>query len=218
MTLPRPPLLLCLLVIACLVPEMVLLGADWGLWGSARWRPLAYANGAFWAGLLKGWQANYPGQAVLMFFSHALLHAGPAHAVGNALALWVAGRAVTQHLGTQGLGLVTLASVIGGGVAFGLLSHTAAPMVGASGAVFGLAAAWLWCAGAEAPNGRWWRRLAGLAGLVVLNLVTWAMLSGQLAWETHLGGVIGGILTASLLGRTTSGADRQTGGPTGPAG
>ena len=204
MTPRRPALLIWLMVIACLLPELVLLGADLGLWGSARWRPLAYANGAFWAGLLHGWQANYPGQGLAMFLTHAVLHAGPAHAVGNALALWITGGAVRQHLGARGLGLVTLASVLGGGLAFGLLARTPAPMVGASGAVFGLAAAWLWCAAANPPQGRWRRRLAGLVGLAGLNLATWVMLAGQMAWETHLGGVAGGMLAAALLDRKAS--------------
>ena len=199
MTPSRPALLLSLLVVACVVPELVLLAADWGLWGSSRWRPLAYSYGAFWAGLLHGWQPNYPGQALLMFVTHAVLHAGPGHAAGNALALWVTGGAVMQRVGGRGLGLVTLASVLGGGAAFGLLARTAAPMVGASGAVFGLATAWLWYAAAEAPEGRWRRRLMGMTGLAGLNLVSWMVLSGQLAWETHLGGVIGGLLAATLL-------------------
>lgn len=209
MTSRHPALLLRLappvlwgLVLACVVPELVLLAADWGLWGSSRWRPQAYAYGAFWAGLLHGWQPNYPGQAVLMFGSHALLHAGPAHAAGNALALWITGGAVMQRLGARGLVSVILASVLGGGAAFGLLAQTAAPMVGASGAVFGLAAGWLWLAAPEAPEGPWRRRLAGLAGLAGLNLASWVALSGQLAWETHLGGVIGGLLAAALLDRT----------------
>lgn len=189
-----------MLAILCLLPEAMLLGADWGFWGSARWRPLAYTQGAFWAGLLYGWTPNFALQPVTMFFSHAWLHAGPGHLAGNLLALLWLGPQVVARRGHGALFGLWLVSMLGGGAAFGLLATSAAPMVGASGALFGLAANWLMDEVAQAP-----RRSAqalrgvGLLGLLLaLNVGTWVLQGGQLAWETHLGGFLAGLALAVL--------------------
>jgi len=188
----------------CVLTELVLLGADFGLWGSQRWRPLSYQYGAFWAGLLHGWRPNYAAQPVLMFVSYAFLHAGPGHLIGNMLGLFGLGRIAARRLGAGGFLGLYLASALGGGAAFGLLSRSPSPMVGASGAIFGLAAAWVvwewqdrrqagargWAAAAPAI----WITLA-LAGF---NLAMWLFLSGMLAWQTHLGGFVAGAGFAAL--------------------
>ena len=67
--------LICILLI-CIVIEMVLQGADYGFWGSPRWRGLAYQYGGFWRGLLGNWQPNYTSQPVMMFASYGFLHGG----------------------------------------------------------------------------------------------------------------------------------------------
>jgi rhomboid protease GluP len=184
---PRP---LIVLIATCLTTEIVLSCADHQLIGTPLWRPLAYQNGGFWAGLLGDWQANYALQPYLMFLTYGFLHAGPAHAVGNMLALWPLGLLLISQTGLRRFVIVYLAALLGGGAAFGLLSTSPAPMVGASGAVFGLAAAMIvvdWHG-----HYRLWRSLAGAAGLAFINLVTWVALQGQLAWETHLGGALAG--------------------------
>jgi membrane associated rhomboid family serine protease len=181
----------------------MLLGADWGLWGSARWRPLAYTQGAFWAGLLYGWTPNYPLQPVAMFFSYAWLHAGPGHLAGNLAALLWLGPQVVARRGNGGLLLFWCLSVLGGGAAFGLLTSSPAPMVGASGALFGLAADWL-VAEVRREN-RWGARLLRalvlFALLLLLNVAAWFLQGGQLAWETHLGGFLAGLALAVLWRR-----------------
>lgn len=187
----------------CVIPELMLLGADWGLWGSARWRPLAYTQGAFWAGLLYGWTPNYPLQPVAMFFSYAWLHAGPGHLAGNLAALLWLGPQVAARRGNGGLLLFWCLSVLGGGAAFGLLTSSPAPMVGASGALFGLAADWL-VAEVRREN-RWGARLLRalvlFALLLLLNVAAWFLQGGQLAWETHLGGFLAGLALAVLWRR-----------------
>jgi len=187
--------LLGLLVLTCL-PELLLTAADWGLAGSARWRPEAYQYGAFWAGLLHGWRPNYAGQPALMFVSYAFLHGGLAHLAGNMLVL--------LSFGAAGFLAAYLASAIGGGLAFGLISDSIRPMVGASGALFGLAGALVaWDGLDRRAEGRplWpvWRAVLGYMGL---NLALWAALSGQLAWETlSVGGFFTGAASAALLAR-----------------
>lgn len=74
-------------------------------------------------------------------------------------------------------------------------------MVGASGALFGLAGAWLAWDGQEARAHRapLWPVLGRMAGLVVLNIALWVLQGGLLAWETHLGGFVAGWLWAMWI-------------------
>lgn len=194
------PLAVWGLALGCAAPELVLLGADWGLWGSARWRPLAYAQGAFWAGLLYGWTPNYAAQPYAMFLSYAWLHAGPGHLAGNLAGLAWLGPQVVARRGVRGLVLIWLAAGLGGAAAFGALTASPAPMVGASGALFGLAADWVVAEVRAAPHwrGRVLRGLGLAALLMALNAATWVLQGGQLAWETHLGGFLAGLALAAL--------------------
>lgn len=190
----------------CVVPELVLLGADWGIWGSARWRQFAYTQGAFWAGLLYGWTPNFALQPVTMFFSYAWLHAGPSHLAGNVAALLWLGPKVVARRGTIGFIALWCASALGGAAAFGLLTQSSAPMVGASGALFGLAAEWVVT---EVRNARLWHhrllRAVGLGALLLaLNAAVWSLQGGHLAWETHLGGFLVGLALASVWRDLTS--------------
>lgn len=193
--------LLCLLL-SIAAAELVLQGAGWGLWGSARWRQLAYQYGAFWAGLLHGWHPNYTAQPYVMFFSYAFLHSGFGHMFSNLAATVPLGLMVLERRRGRDLALVWLAAIPGGGLGFGLLATSAAPMVGASGAVFGLAGAlvtWRWQEDRAAGQPATMRALVVTAGLVALNLVMWLSLGGMMAWETHLGGFIAGAVMAMLL-------------------
>ena len=204
-------MLIGLIGLVCL-PEMILLLADYGLLGSPRWRLLAYQFGAFWAGLLHGWQPNYSAQPGLMFFSYAFLHTGPAHLTGNILGLGWLGARIIDRWGSGRFVGIYLASLLGGAAGFGILTYSSAPMIGASGAVFGLAAAWMlgeWQdrrAGAQAAGQSRWAALKPAVGLTLVligfNLVIWLLQNGQLAWETHLGGFLAGLLTAMALART----------------
>ena len=197
----RPPRLALWIGGICILIELGLQAADLGLVGSPLWRSLAYQNGAFWPGLLWGWQPNYAAQPVLMFASHAFLHGGLLHLVGNMLALASLGRIAAGHVGPGGFALIYGLSVLGGAVAFGLLALGPQPMVGASGALFGLAGAWQYWeyAGARPGRDRLWHLARVIAGLILLNLVLWLAFSGALAWQTHLGGFVAGWAVARFL-------------------
>lgn len=191
---PAVPAAVWLLALLCALPELALWGADWGLWGSARWRPLAYAQGAFWAGLWHGWGPNYAAQPWVMAVTYAWLHTGPGHLLGNLAALLWLGPGVVARHGTRGLAAIWIAATLGGAAAFGLLTASPLPMVGASGALFGLAADWL-LAEVRALPGRRARSLrasALLALLLALNAAGWVLQGGHLAWQTHLGGFVAG--------------------------
>lgn len=187
--------------------EAVLQAADQGLLGSPVWRGLAYQNGAFWAGLLHNWRPNYPGQAITMFWSYAFLHGGVGHLAGNMLSLFLLGSRLIVRLGPRGFLLLYFASSLGGGAGFGLLSQSPHPMVGASGALFGLAGGLIWLEAAERYKLRitLWPLVGAILGLVLLNALMWLALEGVLAWETHLGGFVAGATVAAFW----SGSDEK---------
>ncbi len=75
-------------------------------------------------------------------------------------------------------------------------------MVGASGALFGLAGAWLVdeIRRMQSQRDRLLRGVLGLVALLTINAVAWVLQGGQLAWETHLGGLLAGLVFAAVWG------------------
>lgn len=186
----------------CVLIEAVLSLGDLGLLGSVRLRQTVFENGAFWPGLVRGgWRANYPGQGWAMFVTYGFLHGGPVHMVTNMLTLVSLGPLVAARVGARGLAVLYAGAMLGGAGGFGLLAETYSPMVGASGALFGLAGgilAWDYV-DRFTLRARLWpvARMALL--LVAMNLALWWALDGQLAWETHLGGFVAGWVLALLI-------------------
>jgi rhomboid protease GluP len=187
----------------CVIVEVVLIGADAGVWGSPRWRVLAYQNGGFWVGLLGNWTPNYALQPALMWLTYGFLHGGFWHMALNMLTLLSLGRVARYRLGPCRAGQWRLAGLyltglLGGGAGFALLSSSVQPMVGASGALFGLAGAWMsWDYLDRRAGGplRWpvlWPVLRMVLGLIALNVAMYWAMDGLLAWETHLGGFVAG--------------------------
>lgn len=200
----RANMALLAIIALCCLTEAVLQGADWHLWGSPIWRGQAYQYGAFWAGLLHGWQPNYTLQPLLMFLTYPFLHIGALHLFGNMLALFWLGQIAQKRMGTWPFLLLYLISALGGGLGFGLLSGNPVPMTGASGAIFGLLGAWTfwdWQSRQKAGVSLWqatWPTLGILIGLILFNLANWAWQGGMLAWETHLGGFLAGGAFSAL--------------------
>ncbi|MBF9036678.1 rhomboid family intramembrane serine protease [Rhodobacterales bacterium HKCCE2091] len=189
------------LVLSSTAIEAVLLGSDLGLWGPARLRQLAYDYGGFWPGLLQDWPANYPGQPALMFLTYAFLHGGPGHLAVNMVTLWSLAGGVAQRVKARGLLLLYLGSALGGAAGYGLLATGVQPMVGASGALFGLAGgllAWAYVDRFSAEATLWPVARVALL-LVAMNVAMYWALGGQLAWQTHLGGFAIGWVLALLL-------------------
>jgi len=195
------------LIALCCVIEVVLYAADLGLIGSTRWRMLWLQNGAFWAGLLRDWQPNYSAQPWAMFGTYAFLHAGPMHLLGNMVTLLWVGPTLLQRLGTANFALLWAGSACGGAVGFTLLSNTPAPMVGASGAIFGLFGALT--ALDYLDRGRLSAVINMTGILVALNIVMLIVERGTLAWETHLGGYLSGVLLIAILNPHPIGMSRN---------
>jgi membrane associated rhomboid family serine protease len=119
------------------------------------------------------------------------LHGSLAHIGLNMLALWFIGSPVEQYLGpVRYLGLYFVSGLAGSAGA--LLATPTQPVVGASGAIFGILGAMMILE---------WQVTGRLAGqaftLIVINLVfnfAFNGLGGNISIGGHIGGLIGGIL------------------------
>ena len=187
-----------LILMVCLLIEGALEGADAGLWGAPGWRDTAYTYGSFWASLLRGDTPVYPLQPAAMFLTYGFLHGGFWHVTLNMITLVSLGAPVAARLGQARYLLFYLLTTIGGGAGFAVFSYSADPMVGASGALFGLAGAilaWAW-----ADRRRYGQSPAQAARalarpivyLIGLNVVFFWAMNGGLAWGAHLGGFLSG--------------------------
>lgn len=131
------------------------------------------------------------------FLTAAFLHSPGSlfHIVFNMLALWMTGPYLEVALGRARYVTLYLVSALGGSVGALVLAPAThgwvTPMVGASGAVFGLFGAVL------VVLRRLGRDAGGIVGVIVLNVVLSFVLPG-IAWQAHLGGlVVGAALGAA---------------------
>lgn len=189
------------IVALCVLPEAILTGADWRLWGQPWWRLLTYQYAGFWPGLLGDWQPNYVIQPFAMFVSYGFLHAGLWHLAVNMATLLLLAGPVSARIGGRGFLRAYGLSLLGGALGFAALTTAPTPMVGASGALFGLAGVLL----AQEFDRRIARGLpvrnvlAMVFGLAAGNaILTWTS-GGGLAWQAHLGGFVAGWLHATWL-------------------
>ncbi len=196
------PLFLWVLIGVLAVIEIALSLSEAGYLGSFNWRWSAFAMGAFWQPLFSDAVAElYPGQKLLMFVSYAFLHGSLVHLAINSVILLALGKVAANRIGAVRTLLLLLLSAVGGGLAFGLLSSSNGPMIGASGAVFGLLGLWqAWDYQMRKVTGLPLRPVVlAILGLIAANLVFFVILDGGLAWEAHFGGWLVGWLSARHL-------------------
>ena len=195
--------MLIAMIVLCGGVEIVLQLGDLGLLGVPRLRGQAYEYGGFWSQLLHGWRPNYAAQPFTMFLTYAILHGGLAHLIFNMIALWSLGRAVADRAGPGGLATIYVAGAVGGAAMHGLLSTTLQPMVGASGALFGLAGALVGWGHADrrALKADLWPIVRAIGLLLAINVAMWWALDGQLAWQAHLGGFVAGWIAGRFADR-----------------
>jgi membrane associated rhomboid family serine protease len=134
-----------------------------------------------------------------MFLHASLLHIG-----FNMYALWVIGTPIEQYLGrARYLGLYFVSGLAG--AAGALLQSPFVPVLGASGAIFGILGAMMILE---------WQvtgRLAGqAAALVAINLGI-SFVIPNISWGGHVGGLIGGILIMLAYGHWGSRGRAQYG-------
>ncbi|SFJ30869.1 rhomboid family intramembrane serine protease [Aerobium aerolatum] len=149
-----------------------------------------------------------PGYAT--YVTYAFLHADFWHLAGNMLFLWVFGDNVEDALGHFRFAIFYLACAVVGAFAHGLIvpdSH--APLIGASGAVAGIVAAYL----ILHPRVKVW---VLALGRVPLRLPAWILLAlwvlfqfamlaimgeDEVSWAAHVGGILAGAILVVLLRR-----------------
>ncbi len=141
----------------------------------------------------------------------ALVHSGFWHVGLNMLALWFMGRSLEPLLGRGRFLALYLLSAAGGSAAVALLAPNV-PVVGASGAIFGLFGALLVIGRHLGANIRM------IAILIVINFAlpfVLALVSAvgtgsfgaalaaiQISWQSHLGGLIVGAAVGLIYART----------------
>ena len=130
-------------------------------------------------------------------FSASVLHASWWHLAGNLLLLSLLGMQLERRLGWGPVSLILLASALGG--ALGSAWLAAGASIGASGAVYGLLAAWI-LLGGHSASGRFapqrlpWQLWALLAGLLLID-----NLREQVDWVAHATGAASGLGVAGAI-------------------
>lgn len=111
------------------------------------------------------------------------------HIAFNMYALWILGNALEPAFGRLRFAAIYLISALAGSVGVLLLSPIDVPVVGASGAVFGLFGALFVVQK---------KRGGDIRQIVVLLLINAALgfIIPNISWQAHLGGLIGGALCA----------------------
>lgn len=191
--------LLSIILTCCLIEAMLQIADIFAL--SQHLRITIYENGGFWVMLLYHWQPNYAVQPYTMFLTYGFLHAGLLHLGVNMITFWSLARGVIDRVGTRGCAQLYFGAMIGGGAGQTLLATNAHLVVGASGALFGLAGGLLAWAYVDryTQHETLWPVLQAAILLVALNIVLWWILGGQVAWQTHLGGFVSGWVIALLI-------------------
>jgi len=158
-------------------------------WGGMIALPTVFINGE---GGVVGMAGGVAAGEYHRLLTAMFLHAGPVHLLMNMWALWVLGRNLEIALGPVRFLALYLLSGLGGSVAVYWLSDPHGLTVGASGAIFGLFAAFF------VVLRRLGRDTSAIIPVLVINLViTFAVPS--ISWQGHIGGMIsGGILAAGL--------------------
>lgn len=148
----------------------------------------------------------YPGLTSMFepwrLLTGALVHASFWHVALNMLALYMIGRSLEPLLGRARFLTLYVLSALGGSVAVTLLAFTT-PVVGASGAIFGLFGALLVIGRHLGAN------IASIALVIGINLVIGFLPGMNVAWQAHVGGLVTGLVVAFIFTRTR--AVRQRG-------
>jgi membrane associated rhomboid family serine protease len=150
--------------------------------------PLGYlfTNSMFYAPLFTPWE---PWRMITAGFVHDWT--GPLHILLNSYAIYIFGRQLEPMLGGMRYLVLYLTSIFGGSVAILWLSAPNVPVVGASGAFFGLMGAFFVVIRSLGGNA------VQLLVLILINLSLGFFVSG-ISWQGHLGGLIAGAAMAAI--------------------
>jgi len=125
-------------------------------------------------------------------FTVALTHGGLMHLGFNMYSLMVLGNPLEEAFGKNKFLIIFFVSLFTGSVASAYFAETYSASVGASGAVFGLFGAIV------IVGKRIGVDIRSIIFIIGLNFVFGFVLGG-VDWRAHLGGLIGGLVTAQLI-------------------
>jgi membrane associated rhomboid family serine protease len=178
---------------------MTIIGLCAAIWVLQRVSPTLSAALEFWPPAAR----SEPWRFLTSAFEHA--PGQVLHILFNMYALWILGSYLEPMLGRLRFAALYLICAIGGSVGYLWLtspqldqasgSYFWAPVVGASGAVFGLFGALL------VLNRHLGRSSGPIIGVIVINAVIGFAVPG-IAWQAHLGGLVTGIVLALVITAT----------------
>jgi membrane associated rhomboid family serine protease len=114
------------------------------------------------------------------------------HIAVNMMSLWVLGRPLEMLLGRLRFSALYLVSALAGSaVAYALAPSV--PVVGASGAIFGLFGATFMLARRMRADMTWF------VGLIAVNVAINVVWHQYLSWQGHLGGLVAGLILGAFL-------------------
>jgi len=149
-------------------------------------------------GFVNAWLSYYtpalgsqPWRIVTGLFVHSSLF----HILFNMWAVWIFGRMLENLLGTWRFVALYFLAGLGGDLAVTLLSPLT-PVVGASGAIFGLFAAFFVIQRSLGYNA------VQLLVVMGLNLVVGFLPGTAISWQAHVGGIVLGLLTGLVFAQT----------------
>jgi membrane associated rhomboid family serine protease len=145
----------------------------------------------------------------LTFVTYSFLHADIIHLGGNMLFLWVFGDNIEDAMGHfRFLAFYLLCAIAGGVLHDVMMPNSTLPLIGASGAVAGIVAAYL----VLHPRVRVWVLALGrfplrlsamwvLGGWIALQFVNVVLAGGEssIGWWAHIGGIIAGAVLIVVL-------------------
>ena len=133
---------------------------------------------------------------VWRLFTVALVHGGLTHLFFNMFSLLVLGNPVEATLGKARFLIIFFVSLLTGSLSSVYLSSYPYISVGASGAVFGLFGAFI------AMRKMIHEGVRDIYVIIGLNFI-FGFILGGVDWRAHLGGLVGGYLTTTVLLRIT---------------
>lgn len=134
-----------------------------------------------------------------------LVHGDPMHILMNGYSLWIIGSIVEGAFGRRGLVLLYVASGLGGSIAVALFGEVFTPVVGASGAIFGLFGALIAYMYSRVGSVRgMWNVPYARQVMVVLAINIFISFMPEISALGHFGGLAVGLLMGYLLERKAS--------------
>lgn len=159
---------------------------------------LQFVTGNFITNLLlyAGVYSEAPNFQPWRLLTTALVHGSIFHVLLNMYTLWIFGQYLEHLLGRGRYLALYVISAFAGSLGVLFLSNAFTPVVGASGAIFGLMGAFLVIQ----------RRLGGnakqLLVLIGINFVIGFIPGLNIAWQAHLGGIIAGAILGLIYVQT----------------